>query len=81
METGEKIDFLAGEVSALRAFALAVINSHPNLRLLRDEFERLSELQIGLSVPSTVTEQYLDGQRQAADVLRAHIAARINEGA
>jgi hypothetical protein len=68
MNDTDRLHFLAGEVSALRAFAMAVIQTHPNLPALQAEFERLRESQTALSNPVPVREEYFgpttsDGRR------------------
>jgi hypothetical protein len=77
MNDAARIHYLAGEASALRAFALAVIASHSDLARLATEFERLSENQIALSTGATVHDSYLDGQRSTMDDLRSNMAAKL----
>jgi hypothetical protein len=77
MNDTARIHYLAGEVSALHAFALAVIASHQDLPRLAAEFERLSENQIAIATTETVQDAYLDGQRTIIDDLRNTMAARL----
>jgi hypothetical protein len=78
MNDTARIHYLAGEVSALRAFAVAMIASHQDLARLAAEFARLSENQIALSTGQTVHDTYLDGQRSTIDDLRSNMAARLD---
>jgi hypothetical protein len=77
MNDTARIHYLAGEASALRAFALAVINVHPDLARLAAEFERLNENEIARSTGETVHDAYLEGQRSTIDDLRGNMAARL----
>lgn len=72
-----RLEHLAGEVSALRAFAPAVIATHHEPHHLNEEFIRLSEHQIGLTTPADVSDAYVDGQRQTLDVLREYLRLRL----
>jgi hypothetical protein len=76
----EKINYLAGEISAFRAFALALINSHPDVQHLADEFLRLSEAAIGISGGTPVSEQYVEAQRKTIDELNAHMHEVLGTG-
>lgn len=73
----DRLHHLAGEVSALRAFAIAVIASHPDLPSLAAEFERLSENQLALSAGETVLDAYFEGQRATIDDLRDNVDAQL----
>jgi hypothetical protein len=77
MVDADRLHHLAGEVSALRAFAKAVIASHPDVTSLAAEFERLTENQIALSVGETVFDPYLEGQRATIDDLRGNVDAQL----
>jgi hypothetical protein len=72
---GAKLHFLAGEVNGLRAVVMALVDSHPDPKYLRDQIERLWELQIGVSTPLAVTEDFIDGQTQT----NGEFLARVNE--
>jgi hypothetical protein len=77
MNDTARIHYLAGEVSALQAFALAVIASHADLPRLAAEFERLSENQIAIATTETVQDAYLDGQRSIIEDLRNTMTGRL----
>lgn len=71
-----KIDFLGGQVSALEAAFLALASIHPAKIELMQEFERLSEKQIGITTPIAVSESYIAGQRQTIDEIRGFLASK-----
>jgi hypothetical protein len=73
----QRLEFLAGQVAALEAFTVALVNSHPNVALLHAEFTRLNELQASASLPTPVSEDYLDGRAATANDLQAHLAAVV----
>jgi hypothetical protein len=77
MSEASRLEYLAGQVAALNAFAIALINAHPDLAALQAEYGRLAENQVALSSPEPVSEAYLNGQQQTAEPLLALIAARI----
>ena len=77
MTDKERIEFLAGEVNALRAFCLAVVNTHPEPATLGDQFHRLSEMAIGISGGSAVSEEYMKGMQQTAEEFTKHILSKI----
>lgn len=78
MTESKKLDELAGEVNALRAFCFAVINTHPDLGMLGNEFNRLSETAIGIATGHAVSEGYLKGLQQSCEELTSQILARIS---
>ena len=79
MNDSQRLRFLAGEVAALRTFAFAVISTTPELHRLSDEFHHLCEVQLALSTPAPGSEEYLDGQRETADELKAYLANKLAE--
>jgi hypothetical protein len=79
MNHSQRLRFLAGEVAALRVFAFAVISTTPDLQRLSDEFHRLCEVQLALSSHELGSQEYLDGQRQTADELKADLANKLAE--
>lgn len=76
MNDSTRIHFLAGQVAALNAFAIALIKTHPDLEALQAEYATLTEKQVALSSPEPVSEAYLEGQQQTAAPLLALIATR-----
>jgi hypothetical protein len=71
----QKINFLGGQVAALEAFVVASINSHPNVALLHQEFSRIKVAQESSSLPTSVTEEYLEGQSATANDIQRHLDA------
>lgn len=77
MQDNERIEHLAGEVNALRAFCFAVINTHPDLGMLGNEFHRLSEMAIGISGGTSVSDAYMKGVQQTSEELTNHILQKL----
>jgi hypothetical protein len=73
--TDDQFYFLAGEVNALHAIVLALVNTHPDPARLGAELESLVELQIALTTPIPLSEKYLDGQENTIK----HFTSRIGE--
>lgn len=76
----EHVHYLAGQVNALEAFALALINTHPDLARLSREFHRISETQAAISLPRVWADEFLHGQAATKEALEAHIANRKATG-
>jgi cell pole-organizing protein PopZ len=77
MSEASRLEYLAGQVAALNAFAIALTDTHPDREALQSEYGRLAENQVALSSPEPVSEAYLNGQQQTAEPLLANIAARV----
>lgn len=75
--TDLKADAAGGQLNALRAFALAVINTHPDVSKLLDEFIKLEEIAIALGTGSTVSEQYLESMRDVSNDLKLQMVTRL----
>jgi hypothetical protein len=73
----QKIDFLGGQVAALEAFAIACIRAHPDLASLHSEFIRLNALQEAVSLPTPVSEEYLQGRSATANALQSVVGAAL----
>jgi hypothetical protein len=50
MDDRSRLEYLAGQVAALNAFAMAVISTHSDLKALHATYARLVEDQIALFV-------------------------------
>lgn len=68
-----RVDFLAGEVAAMRAFLLVLMKTHPDPRRLMADFDRARAIQEAASVPTTVSDEYLAGQEETADQIAEYI--------
>ena len=79
MKDSQRLRFLAGEVAALRAFAFAVVSTTPNLQKQSNEFHRLCEVQLALSTPEPGSKEFVNGQRQTGDELKAYLANKLAE--
>lgn len=75
MNDSQKINYLAGQVAALEAFAISIISTHPAIAQLRADFTRLNAVQGATSMNKSVTEEYLDGRAAVADGLQNHMDA------
>lgn len=71
---GDEIDydpeFLAGRIHALLAFALALIETHPNLALLEQHLAAAEQAGLAVTEATLVPDKFLDGQRQVMERLR-----------
>ena len=72
----ERDDFMQGQIHALRAFALAVITTHPSPDNLIAEFEQSFQLAMARVVGSPVWNSYLDGADDTAQRIR-HFASIV----
>jgi hypothetical protein len=70
MTPEEKLNFLAGQVAAMNAFLSAVVATHPNAQQLLAEFDMRAQVALAATIPTSVSEAYLDGFRAQADSLR-----------
>lgn len=78
MSEASRLEYLAGQVAALNAFAIAPIDTHPDREAPQSEYgRRLAENQVALSSAEPVSEAYPNGQQQTAEPLLANIAARV----
>lgn len=80
MDDRSRLEYLAGQVAALNAFAIAVIDTHSDVGALHAEYSRLVESQVALSAPEPVSEAYLNGQQQTAEPLLALLVAKARRG-
>lgn len=69
MTDEERIDYLIGQVTALKSFCFALLASHENLPLLVSRMEKLNERQIGLLLGQAAQEVTLEG----ADAMRTDL--------
>jgi hypothetical protein len=72
-----RVDFVAGEVHCLIAFALALAATHPNRAALRTQFEKAKEVAVAIAEPQMISESFLEGLE---DVARRLNAALKGEG-
>jgi hypothetical protein len=79
MGLDEKLNYLAGEVNGLRAAIFALMEVCPDLLALRAALDQSGEAALSLSNPHPVSEQYLEGQRQAIDGMKTHLREVIAE--
>ena len=71
MTDSEKIDFLAGQVVALTGFASAVMKAHPNFAVLDAAFSETSARQDAITVPSSASNEFVNGHLEMAKRLKA----------
>ena len=69
MTDQERIDYLIGQVTALKSFCFALMASHENLPLLASRMDRFNEQQVGILLGQAAEESTLDG----ADAMRTDL--------
>ncbi len=67
----QNLDFIAGQVHALLAFALASVHAHPNLTLLSIHISRAEQGALGRTEATTVSDDFLDGEIDVFERLKA----------
>lgn len=70
MTIDDKMNYMAGELVAITAFLRALASTHPDRSQLAEEFEQRVQMALAATMPTTVTETYLDGLHARADSLR-----------
>lgn len=71
----EQLYYVAGQVSALHAILMAVVNTHPDPARLGKELEELVQVQLALTTPIPLSETFFDAQENAIK----HFTSRIAE--
>jgi hypothetical protein len=61
MTQADKIEYLAGQVQALIAFAVAIISSHPDPELLAHHLDLLNQVTLASVENSLVADKYVQG--------------------
>ena len=67
----ERLDFLIGEVTAVRVGLMAVMATHPDPVALQAQLEDLLTKGLGRLEPTQAPDQAIDGFQAAAKSLRA----------
>lgn len=67
MSETDRLNYLAGQVSALRGFVEAVIKSHPDKPKLIEEYNQFKEKQLAMTIPTTMPEYFIKGQQEIYD--------------
>jgi hypothetical protein len=80
MTDAEKLQHLAGDVSGLRMVIMALLNAQPDPTALLAQVDRLSELQIGVTAATAVSDAFLKGQDDAIAAVRAHLLEIVQRG-
>ena len=70
MTDEERIDYLIGQVTALKSFCFALLASHENLPMLVSRIEKLNEQQIGLLLGQAADAMRTDLRNYAGDLLQ-----------
>lgn len=73
----DKLDFLGGQLHALRSFAYAVIRATPTPHELQKELDQCIEAAVALSTPVPVEDSYLNGLHEESANLRRCVAAAL----
>jgi hypothetical protein len=81
-EESARLEFVAGQVHALLAFALAVIETHPSPALLEQHLGLAQQAGLARAESTLLPDDFLDGQRDVMDRLqqRALRARERREG-
>jgi hypothetical protein len=66
----ERLDFLAGQVHALRSFAHATISAHESPERLGKLIDEVIETAIAQATPESVMDEYLHGLQEEGTNLR-----------
>lgn len=76
-----QLQLLAGEVSVLRAFVIALIASsqRDDLQRFATEFKRVCDAEMALESGVHVNDAYLVGQRKILEELQASIAKHLEK--
>lgn len=69
MTDSERIDFLIGQVAALKAFSISLIIREPDPRALLQLFDRGSEHTIAKTLPTKASEAMLQGMEDIRHAL------------
>jgi len=73
-ENPENLHFLAGQMQALMGFCIALINAHPSAAYLSRHIDAAEQATLARAESTLVTEDFLDGLRDAFDRLKAAVA-------
>lgn len=81
MDDTIQVQILSGQISVLRAFAIALIASsrEDDLQRFATEFKRVSDAEMALESGVHVDDAYLVGQRKTLEDLQANIAKRLGK--
>jgi len=66
-----KSDFAGGQINAHLCLLRALIESHPQRDRLREDFELRSQVALASTVPSNISEDYIQGFQQEVTSLWA----------
>ena len=64
-----KADFAGGQINAHLCLLRALIEAHPQRDQLREDFELRSQVALAATVPSSISEDYIQGFQQEATSL------------
>jgi hypothetical protein len=59
-----KADFAGGQINAHLCLLRALIEAHPKRDQLREDFELRSQVALAATVPSNISEEYIQGFQQ-----------------
>jgi hypothetical protein len=76
MNDSDRLHYLAGQISALTAFAAALIKTHPWSDGLCAAFQESEERTIAVAAPTKARDAYLDGLQDTAKSLRDLLQAK-----
>ncbi len=61
MDSEQRLDYVIGQVTALKAFCISAIVSHPNPTELLTHFSRASEITTAKTLPTKASEAMIEG--------------------
>lgn len=76
MTDAERIDYLTGQVVALKGFCIALIASHPDPELLGHAIERTGEQAVALALPTSASDALLAGLANIQTALEGTLQLR-----
>lgn len=77
MTDAERIDFMQGQIIALRSMCFALMATHGNLPQLVNAMERFAELQIGVTLGQAASEATLEGAANMRETLHRHASGML----
>jgi hypothetical protein len=72
----DRIDYLIGQVAALKAFCVAVIASHKDPSLLMHATAKIGEINVAQALPTPATDATLKGMEDVQAALMRTFADR-----
>lgn len=78
MEQEERLDYLIGQVAALKAFCAAILVDHPAPSNVLAAFNKAGEMAISKTLPTVASEPMLTGMQTMCADLSTFVQLEIN---